>query len=146
MNKKNAKTNNKKTSYKALYNTLFLSLAVIIPQVLIYILGTKDLQNILIKPMWLVFILTYGIGVLVINANLLLCKFKVLTLRSINFTIPIIMLFWFMISTAYIDKFPLYGRLIGAVIVTVVFSLITNIIIGKMEDKLIEQNTKKPIK
>ncbi|KKB27015.1 hypothetical protein MM26B8_02900 [Mycoplasmopsis meleagridis] len=134
MNNKKIAQEQKRNPYQAFYNWLFIAIFIILPQAILYIIGTKDLGQILIKPYWLNFFLTYLIGLIALLINILFIYYKFLTLRIVNITVPILCVFWFLIPTSYIESYPLYARLITVIFITLLSALIVNIIVGKIID------------
>ncbi|EGV00005.1 hypothetical protein MCSF7_02462 [Mycoplasmopsis columbina SF7] len=133
----NKKFNNKNLNLKAFITTLFIILFLIIPFAFVYIFLTNDIGNSLIKENWIVSLIALGTIFIALLVNFLLFKFKILSIRSWNFSIPIIFLFSFMIFTSFSNSkyFPLYARIILALILVVIITIITNHFVAKKEDR-----------
>ncbi|WP_162148274.1 MAG3450 family membrane protein [Mycoplasmopsis gallinarum] len=130
MNKKKYSTN-----YRPLYTFLFIAFALIIPLFIIYILGTKDMGNQLIKPEWLTIIYAAIITVIAFVINWLLIKYDKIKLQSLNFSIPIAILFISIIALSYIPDLALYIKIIIVLIIVIATTLFFNFLIGRWIEK-----------
>lgn len=130
MNKKKYSTN-----YRPLYTFLFIAFTLIIPLFIIYILGTKDMGNQLIKPEWLTIIYAAIITFIAFVINWLLIKYDKIKLQSLNFSIPIAILFISIIALSYIPKLALYIKIIIVLIIVIATTLFFNFLIARWIEK-----------
>ncbi|WP_406616814.1 MAG3450 family membrane protein [Mycoplasmopsis adleri] len=141
---KNTNKKNKLVSLSPLLIVLFISIFIVIPMTAVWIISAPEFGNQkLTSSLWICLIPCF-IGLFAIFMNWLFYFFKILNLRSFNFSVPIIFAFWILIMFILIPM-AFWIKYIIAPIVGIVVALICNIVTGKIEDRqeeaLIKNNT-----
>ncbi|TKA59439.1 hypothetical protein MBOVa_3270 [Mycoplasmopsis bovis 8790] len=140
MNKsKNSTKANRLISYSPLLTVLFVTLFIIIPLSVVWILVAPEFGNVKItKTLWIilspVLILTLS---LIINIVFVLTK--LLNIRSFNFSIPFGIIFSLIIWLC-LAQMPFWIKYIIATVVGILIAIVTNIAVGKIEDKILNTN------
>ncbi|WP_027120455.1 MAG3450 family membrane protein [Mycoplasmopsis lipofaciens] len=122
-------------SYKPLTTILFTIIFVILPMMIIWIFGSNDFQNRKIINDLYVYLIVFIIIFVGTLLNIAFYIFKIISIKSFNINIPLFILFMFIIFSSF-SNLNIYIRLIIAIFLIVLFTLLINIIIGKIEDKI----------
>ncbi|WP_051622756.1 MAG3450 family membrane protein [Mycoplasmopsis primatum] len=142
MNKKQKRRekNNNFIAYGPFLTILFNSIFVIIPMASIWVLVSPEFNNVKIHQATWIILVPLLISIFALLINFLFVYFKIISIRSFNFTIPSIFIFYTIIwfNLAPIEYWIKY---IIAPILGIISAIIINIIIGKIEDYL-EYKTK----
>ncbi|WP_084260951.1 MAG3450 family membrane protein [Mycoplasmopsis felifaucium] len=129
--------NNKKqkTPLGPVVTILFISIFLVIPLSTIWILSDPKFGNQIIQStLWIIL----GPCLIVFFAliiNFICVYFKIINIRSFNFSIPIAFIL-IILCTFSLIPMPFWIKYIIAPIVGVLLALLSNITIGRIEDKL----------
>lgn len=139
--KKSTKAN-RLISYSPLLTVLFVTLFIIIPMSVVWILVAPEFGNVKIsKTLWIilspVLILTLSIVI-----NIVFVLTKLLNIRSFNFSIPFGIIFSLIIWLC-LAQMPFWIKYIIAPIAGILVAIVTNIAVGKIEDKILSKNKQK---
>lgn len=138
--KKDDKKETKRESLGPLVITLFISVFIVIPLSAVFIMSAKEFNNQLIKStLWIVLIPIF-ISLFAILINWIFVRFKIINLRSFNFSIPTIFIF---LGLIYLGLCPMkfWIKYLIAPVIGIFIAVINNIIFGKIEDKLEAKKT-----
>ncbi|WP_406616087.1 MAG3450 family membrane protein [Mycoplasmopsis hyopharyngis] len=128
--------NNKYASLRPFILTLFLSIFVILPNTLWWLFATNDTNNQLIKTKWMIYTIPVIWFLFIIALSSLLIFFKVLSIKSLNWIIPLELAFISVISSTYLDiKFRFLIVFLTAVIFATISNLLINYIMEKIDKK-----------
>ncbi|MBZ4203908.1 MAG3450 family membrane protein, partial [Mycoplasma tauri] len=92
-------------NYGPLLTILMITIFVVIPMTVIWVLSSSIFNNVLIKELKWVIILVLMISIFGILINLLFVYLKIISIRSFNFNIPVIFAFIGLIfSSLYLNE------------------------------------------
>ncbi|CBH40594.1 MAG3450 family membrane protein [Mycoplasmopsis agalactiae] len=140
MNKSKKPTKDSRViSYSPLLTVLFVALFIIIPMSVVWILVAPEFGNVKItKTLWIilspVLILTLSIVI-----NIVFVLTNLLNIRSFNFSIPFGIIFSLIIWLC-LAQMPFWIKYIIAPVVGILVAIVTNIAVGKIEDKILNKN------
>ncbi|NLS34371.1 hypothetical protein MAGA7784RS_01175 [Mycoplasma agalactiae] len=142
MNKHHKKTDSKKiVSYIPLITVLFITIFIIIPLSIIWILSVPEFGNVKItSTLWKV-LAPFLILLFSLTLNIILVLVKILNIRCFNFSVPFAFIFSLIIWLTLIPM-PFWIKYIIAPVIGILIALVINIIIGKIEDKIASRSKK----
>lgn len=129
-------------SYQPLSLVLYISLFILLPYFMFWAFGTADFKNQQLS-MQNNLIAIYVYAIIIFGLNIGFYFAKVLALKSFNYNIPLTLLFLWMITSAYFHTISIWVRIAILIPILIVFTLLTNFVIGKIEDYLEEKEDQK---
>ncbi|EIN14773.1 Hypothetical protein, predicted transmembrane protein [Mycoplasmopsis agalactiae 14628] len=143
MNKHQKKTNSQKiVSYSPLITVLFVTIFIIIPLSVVWILSAPEFGNVKITNALWIILIPFLILLISFMLNTILVLVKILNIRSFNFSLPFAFIFSLIIWLSLLPM-PFWIKYIIAPIIGILIALVTNIIIGKIEDKIASKSKQK---
>ena len=143
MNKK--KENKKIVSLRPFILTIFLSLFVILPNIIWWLFATPDAKNQLIKTTWMIYTIPIIWMIFIYGLSSIFVYFKVLSIKSLNWIIPLELVLLTLIISFKINS--LYLRIGIIIIVVLITAAISNFMINGLldyfEKKVEKQNNQK---
>ncbi|MCS4537188.1 MULTISPECIES: MAG3450 family membrane protein [unclassified Mycoplasma] len=129
--------------YAPLRAVFYISFAFVLPLLIIWLIATKDFNNQIITNKNIIIFVPISIFLIATLINVILVKFNILEIKSLNFSIPIGILFLSVILLS-LSALTVFWKLLIAIGIVIPMTLIVNIITGKIEDFL--ENKAKQIK
>ncbi|MEA4115482.1 hypothetical protein VBM87_01640 [Mycoplasma sp. 744] len=120
-----------KSKYLALYNWLFLTFVCIIPQAIIYFLGSNDLGSSIFKSYVWLYIIFFSLLIISFIVQIILIKINFISIKTFTINIPISAVFTLMISLSQVNLELIY-KLLLALLISIISALISNIIVHKI--------------
>ncbi|MBZ4195546.1 MAG3450 family membrane protein [Mycoplasma tauri] len=129
-------------NYGPLLTILMITIFVVIPMTVIWVLSSSIFNNVLIKELKWVIILVLMISIFGILINLLFVYLKIISIRSFNFNIPVIFAFIGLIfSSLYLNE--IWQVFLITLSSAIISAIVINFLIGWVEDLFIKKNKQK---
>ncbi|WP_165381415.1 MAG3450 family membrane protein [Mycoplasmopsis phocirhinis] len=131
---------NKYASLRAIF---YIAASIVLPLLIIWLFATKDFNNQLIHNQNIIIFVPISIFLVGLTINIILIKFSILNLKSLNFSFPIAILFLSIILLS-LTSLAIFWKFLIAIAIVIPSTLITNIITGKIEDFVENKHKIKP--